>query len=94
MEETNTQESKSLLKLDVTIVICSMLVLISAIIGYCYYNIRDRELMANNIENAIQKGIDPMTVRCSYAKIDDTICVAFAITHTSTSNPAVTLSKK
>ena len=50
--------------------------------------------MANNIQNAIEKGIDPMTVRCSYAKIDDTICVAFAITHTSTSNPAVTLSKK
>ena len=52
------------------------------------------EVFASNIENAIEKGIDPMTVRCSYAKIDDTICVAFSITHTSTSNPAVTMSKK
>lgn len=94
MEENTKQEIKSFLKLDVSIVICSMLVLISSIIGYCYYNIRDRELMAHNIENAIEKGIDPMAVRCSYAKIDDTICVAFSITHTSTSNPAISMSKK
>lgn len=91
MEEVNKQGSKSLF--DTTIVICSMFILISAIVGYCYYNIRDRELMSNNIQNAIEKGIDPMTVRCSYAKVDDTICVAFAVSHTTTS-PAVTMSKK
>jgi hypothetical protein len=34
--------------------------------------------MAQNIDNAIAKGIDPLSVRCSYAKSDDIICVAFA----------------
>jgi hypothetical protein len=32
--------------------------------------------MASNIENAIAKGIDPISVRCSYAKSDDIICIA------------------
>jgi hypothetical protein len=34
--------------------------------------------MAGNIDGAIAKGIDPLSVRCSYAKSDDLICVAFA----------------
>lgn len=34
--------------------------------------------MAENIQVAIEKGINPMTVRCSYAKSEDVICVAFA----------------
>jgi hypothetical protein len=34
--------------------------------------------MAANIENAIAKGIDPLTVRCSYAKSDDIVCIAHA----------------
>jgi hypothetical protein len=90
MEET---KKETYFKLDITIVFCIMMVLISAIIGYCYYSIKDREFMSNNIQSAIEKGIDPMSVRCSYAKVDDTICVAFAVTHNST-NPAVVMSKK
>jgi hypothetical protein len=38
----------------------------------------ERKLMASNIESAITKGIDPLTVRCSYAKDYDTICIAHA----------------
>jgi hypothetical protein len=34
--------------------------------------------MAANIENAIAKGIDPLTVRCSYVRDYDTICIAHA----------------
>jgi hypothetical protein len=34
--------------------------------------------MAKNIDNAIAKGINPMTVRCSYVRGDDPICIAFA----------------
>lgn len=95
MEQNNTPETtkQPFIKLDSTIVVCVMFVIISMIIGYCYYSIKDRELMAQNIDTAISKGIDPMSVRCSYAKTEDTICVAFAITHTST-NPAIAMSKK
>jgi hypothetical protein len=54
------------------------LVLLSTIAAICIYGLNDRKLMAANIENAIAKGIDPLTVRCSYAKSDDIVCIAHA----------------
>ena len=54
------------------------LVLLSIVAAICIYGLNDRKLMAANIENAISKGIDPLTVRCSYAKSDDIICIAHA----------------
>jgi hypothetical protein len=54
------------------------LVLVSIVVATCVYGLNDRKLMAANIENAIQKGIDPLTVRCSYARDYDTICIAHA----------------
>jgi hypothetical protein len=61
------------------IVIISMtLVVLSAILGLSVYHINDRNLMAKNIDNAIAKGINPMSVRCSYVRGDDPICIAFA----------------
>ena len=54
------------------------LVLLSIVAAICIYGLNDRKLMASNIENAIAKGIDPLTVRCSYAKSDDIVCIAHA----------------
>lgn len=54
------------------------LVLLSIVAAICIYGLNDRKLMAANIENAITKGIDPLTVRCSYAKSDDIVCIAHA----------------
>ena len=53
-------------------------VVLSAILGLSVYHINDRNLMAKNIDNAIAKGINPMSVRCSYVRGDDPICIAFA----------------
>lgn len=53
-------------------------VVISAIIALCIYGLNERKLMASNIEGAISKGIDPLSVRCSYARGDDIICVTHA----------------
>jgi hypothetical protein len=47
----------------------------------------DRKLMAENIEAAIAKSIDPLAVRCSYANSDDNICVAYAISNKSIDAP-------
>lgn len=58
--------------------VCVTLIAVSVIIATCMYYLTDRRLMAANIENAISKGIDPLSVRCSYAKSDDIICVAYA----------------
>ena len=58
--------------------VSTTLVLLSIIAAICMYGLNDRKLMAANIENAITKGIDPLAVRCSYAKSDDIVCIAHA----------------
>ena len=54
------------------------LVLLSIVTAICIYGLNERKLMAANIENAIAKGVDPLSVRCSYVKSDDIICIAYA----------------
>ncbi len=54
------------------------LVLLSIVTAICIYGLNERKLMAANIENAITKGVDPLSVRCSYVKSDDIICIAYA----------------
>ena len=53
-------------------------VLLSIIVAISYVTVNDRKLMASNIENAVAKGVDPIAVRCSYAKSDDIVCIAHA----------------
>lgn len=61
-----------------TFVISGALVVIAAILGVTIYNVNDRILMSKNIDSAIAKGMDPISVRCSYVTNTDTICVAYA----------------
>lgn len=63
---------------DNVITICVTALFLTATICIGWYHIHDRSLMAKNMDNAIAKGIDPLSVRCSYAKSDDIICVGFA----------------
>ena len=72
MEEVKRKGSTDLVVLATTFVILSI---VSAV---CVYELNDRKLMAANIESAIAKGIDPLTVRCSYVRDYDTICIAHA----------------
>ena len=65
----------------ITGIISVGLILITAIGSIGYYNIQDRTLMASNIESAIAKGVDPLSVRCSYVNGADTVCVAYAASH-------------
>lgn len=62
----------------VSLIVSVALVVISIVIGVTYYNVNDRKLMSSNIDSAIAKGIDPISVRCSFAQSGDTICVAHA----------------
>lgn len=77
MSNTNTTD-KNL----ITIVVSAALVVVSAIISVAYYNVNDRILMSKNIDAAITKGMDPLSVRCSYANSGDTTCVAYAAAQT------------
>jgi cytochrome c biogenesis factor len=63
------------------------LVLLVFMYSIVYYKTVDRKLMAENIEAAIAKSIDPLAVRCSYANSDDNICVAYAISNKSIDAP-------
>jgi hypothetical protein len=67
-----------LLKDIKTLVIALATVAVSAIIATTYYNVNDRILMSRNIDSAIAKGLDPISVRCSFVTNADTICVAYA----------------
>jgi hypothetical protein len=53
----------------------SAMSLISAI---TFYNFSELTAKRANIETAISKGIDPITVRCAYSGSTDMICVAYA----------------
>jgi uncharacterized membrane protein len=59
-------------------IIAVALLIISVVIGATIYNVNDRNLMSKNIDAAIAKGLDPISVRCSYVTNTDTICVAYA----------------
>jgi len=43
-----------------------------------YYNYNQTQAIKSNIETAISKGIDPLSVRCAYSNSQDTVCVAYA----------------
>jgi len=76
------------------------LTMIAMVVGVSIYNVNDRSLMAKNIDSAIAKGLDPISVRCSFAESDDTICVAMAASQqsnrvlVSTAGAAVAAPKK
>lgn len=61
-----------------TLIVCVVIVALAAIVGIVWFNIHERSLMAENMNAAIAKGIDPLSVRCSYVQSHDLICVAFA----------------
>jgi len=74
-KEKLMMEQKSL---NAIIIFSVTVVLLSVVASFCTYYINERKLMASNIENAIVKGIDPLSVRCSYARGDDIICITHA----------------
>lgn len=65
-------------KEKLTFMICVTIIIITTIVSIGYYSINDRKLMATNITDAVAKGMDPLSVRCSYATSADVVCVAYA----------------
>ena len=62
----------------VTTLVCITIVVLSIICSIAYYHVQDRKLMAQNISEAVTKGMDPLSVRCSYANGQDTVCIAYS----------------
>ncbi len=60
-------------------------VLVALVICFCsvigsvtYYNVVQQQKFAENLKYAMERGIDPMVIRCSYDKMNDVTCVAYA----------------
>lgn len=64
----------------ITFIICASIVLMATIGGAFMYNANDRNNMARNIESAINKGIDPLSVKCAYDSSSSSTCITYAAT--------------
>ena len=49
------------------------------ILAFWNYKINESNLMSKNIQDAMSKGIDPLSVRCTYAPDTDKVCLAYAL---------------
>jgi hypothetical protein len=78
---------------DRTLIIFAITI-VSITILFFASSVSKRIIMANNIDNAIEKGIDPITVRCAYAPATDNVCLAYAITHKPLEAPEAPTKKK
>ena len=77
---TEQKESFDMNKDLITICVSVVIVLCTAIIGAIVYNTNDRNNMAKNIEAAIAKGVDPLSVKCAYETNSNPICITYAAT--------------
>jgi hypothetical protein len=72
-----------------TLIICTTIVVLSAIFGCTHYYTNQSKIMADTIAAASAKGVDPLAVRCSFASNQDTICLVYASTlHLGTTVPS------
>jgi len=76
---TETKESSKMQKEVITVIVCITLAVCSSIAAFTIYNINDRNNMAKNIESAIQKGIDPISVKCAYETATNAVCIAYSM---------------
>jgi hypothetical protein len=64
----------------ITFMVCATIVILSMIAGAVIYNTNDRNNMAKNIEAAINKGIDPLSVKCAYDTNTTPTCMVYSAT--------------
>lgn len=75
---------------DTTTVIVSItILLISIVAAVTHYHVNDRNLMSENIKQALSAGINPLSVRCTYARTDDAVCVAYSFSGKTTTDTVV-----
>lgn len=59
-------------------VISATMVLLSIVASITFYEYNDRRLLSKSIDLSISQNIDPMVVRCSYAKnAKDEVCINY-----------------
>jgi hypothetical protein len=79
MKLTETVKSSKTDSATITALVCVAIVAVSIVASIAIYNMNDRNNMAKNIDSAIQKGVDPISVKCSYETGTSSTCIAYAI---------------
>ena len=74
-----------------SIVIGTVIISITAIASTTIYHINDRNNMSKNIEAAIAKGVDPLSVKCAYETQPNAVCITHSLV---VSQPLITSIKK
>ena len=80
MKLTETKVSYKFSRDLITIMTAITIISCTAIIGGIVYNLNDRNNMAKNIEAAIAKGVDPLSVKCAYETQPNSVCMAYSMT--------------
>lgn len=62
-----------------TAMVCIMILCMTAVISLSLNYINDRNNMAKNIEAAIAKGVDPLSVKCAYETQPTATCISYAL---------------
>lgn len=56
----------------------AIIVILSFPFAYVAVSNHRSDLMAKDIRTAMEKGVDPMSIRCAYTGEDDRLCIAYA----------------
>jgi len=63
-----------------SVIVAATIVVCTTIVSMVFYNLNDRNNMSKNIESAISKGVDPLSVKCAYEISYNAICITYAAT--------------
>lgn len=58
--------------------ISGLIVSLSFIFSITYYHVKKAEFIKTSIDVALEKGVNPIAVRCSYVSGVDSICAIYA----------------
>lgn len=64
----------------ITFMVCATIILLALIGAGVTINLNDKINMSKNIESAINKGVDPLSVKCAYDSSSTTTCITYAAT--------------
>lgn len=77
MKLTETKSSTN--SVTTTVIVCIMILALAGVVAVSLNYINDRSNMAKNIDSAIAKGVDPLSVKCAYETNPTSTCIAYAL---------------
>jgi len=63
----------------ITYIICVCIVVCSVVAGVTINSLNERNNFAKNMESAISKGVDTLSIKCSYEQTPTATCITYAL---------------